>query len=113
MEENNNIRIQLRAIKKLLKLVDKNRQPVAKNLFERLQFMAETLCVLEEKIQKEGAIIEMVNGNGFKTVAENPAQKSYNTMIGRYNAVMKTFIDILPEAAQDTDEFTKFVRGSK
>ena len=111
--DKNNISINLKRVKKLLKSVDKNHAPVAKMLYERIEFMTETLIFLEEKIKNEGAVIEQKNGNGFLVKMENPAQKSYNTTIGRYNAAMKTLSEMIPESEQKDDEFMAFIKGDK
>lgn len=104
-------RTNLSKLKKIIKAVDENRRPVAENIYSKLLFLDATLAELEQQIKDEGAVIELVNGNGFKTIAEHPAQKSYNTMIGRYNALIKTFIDIIPDGARQGDEFLDFVSG--
>ena len=102
----------LTKLNKFIKLVDENHRPLAENIYDRLKFMVDTLAGLEQQIEEEGAVIKNVNGNGFLTVSEHPAQKSYNTMIGRYNALMKTLIDIIPDGAKQNDEFLEFVRGN-
>ena len=108
-ERNQNIK----DLKELLELIDDNRQPIAKKLLSRIKFMDGTLNKLQTQIKREGAVIEAVNGNGFKTKTEHPAQKSYNTMIGRYNALVKTFIDLVPIGNIDEDEFLGFLKGGK
>ena len=99
----------IKDLKQLLELIDENRQPVAKKLLSRIKFMDATLNKLQSQIKREGA----VNGNGFKTKTEHPAQKSYNTMIGRYNALVKTFIDLIPTGSGGDDELLSFLRGGK
>ena len=44
---------------------------------------------------------------------ENPAQKSYNTMINRYTALMAKLIDMLPEESKTNDELIDFIGGGK
>lgn len=95
---------------KIIEYIDENSKPVAKNLLDRLKFMNGTLMQLEEQIKSEGAVIKGLNGNGFETVTEHPAQKSYNTMIGRYNALIKTFMELIPKAEQH-DDFIDFISG--
>lgn len=111
MSETSGRKRSLAKIRKIIKLVDDNHRPIAENIFERLQFMVETLYCLEEQITDEGAVIRNINGNGFETISEHPAQKSYNTMIGRYNALVKTIIDMVPDGAKQSDEFIEFVSG--
>jgi len=103
----------IKELKELLELMDENRKPVAQKLLSRIKFMDTTLNKLQTQIKREGAVIEAVNGNGFKTKTEHPAQKSYNTMIGRYNALVKTFIDLIPTGSGSDDELLSFLSGGK
>ena len=98
-------------LKNAIELIGENRKPIAENIFQKIKFMNETLIKLEKQIQDEGAVIKAVNGNGFETISEHPAQKSYNTMIGRYNGLIKTLIDMIPENEPAEDEFMKFING--
>ena len=101
----------IKKLQALIDLVDKNRKEIAQNLYRQLEFMDSTLNSLQEQITNEGAVIKSINGNGFETINENPAQKSYNTMIGRYNALIKTFIDLLPKNDDDSDELVNWING--
>lgn len=103
----------IKDLKELLTLIDDNRKPIAKKLISRIKFMDGTLNKLQTQIKREGAVIEAVNGNGFKTKTEHPAQKSYNTMIGRYNALVKTFSELIPVGNVDNDELLDFLNGGK
>ena len=100
-------------LKDLIELIGENQKPVAKRLLKQLEFMEKTLKELQAQIKREGAIIEGKNGNGFTVKTEHPAQKSYNTMIGRYNALAKTFIELIPESAPSDDEFLSYIKGNK
>jgi len=97
----------------LIELMGDNQKPMAKKLLEQLKFMEKTLKKLQKIITDEGAIIEAKNGNGFTVQTEHPAQKSYNTMIGRYNAVVKTFMELVPSSLPKDDEFIGFIKGNK
>ena len=46
-------------------------------------------------------------------MSEHPAQKSYNTMINRYTALMAKLIDMLPEESKANDELLNFIGGGK
>ncbi len=98
-------------LKELIDLMGENQKPIAKKLLEQISFMEKTLKKLQKQISSDGAIIEAKNGNGFTVKTEHPAQKSYNTMIGRYNAVVKTFIELVPSSAPKDDEFLGFIKG--
>ena len=69
--------------------------------------MAGTLTELKNIVDEQGAVITTTNGNGFEVMTENPAQKSYNTMIKNYTAAIKQLTGFLPEAAEvpELDEF--------
>lgn len=103
----------IKDLKELLTLIDNNRKPIAKKLISRMKFMDGTLNKLQTQIKREGAVIEAVNGNGFKTKTEHPAQKSYIAMIGKYNALVKTFSELIPVGNVDNDELLEFLNGGK
>lgn len=84
-------------IKKLYKDLPENKYKLCDNLIQNVAFMEETLKDLQEKINNEGAVLKAKNGNGFNVVSEHPAQKSYNNMISKYQAAVKTLADMLPD----------------
>ncbi|EUJ41969.1 hypothetical protein [Brochothrix campestris] len=85
---------------------------VAKPLMQRLAFMQVTLEKLEEEVNEYGPIILMENGKQVMNI-ENPAQKSYNAMINRYNAMYSKVLDLLPKneltSIETDDGFDAFV----
>ena len=113
MAEKKKRRTNMNGLAKLVNFVDENKKPIAKNILRKLKFINETLDELEEKIEDEGPVIKAINGNGFETITEHPAQKSYNTMLGRYNALIKTFSDLIPPGVTKNDEFMEFLSGKK
>lgn len=100
----------LAAFRESLEELPENKEYLAKKLFKRVEFMDKTLNELQKKIKKEGAVISTTNGNGFEVLTENPAQKSYNVMIGKYNAAIKTLLDLLPETAASGDRLLDFLQ---
>ncbi len=80
------------------------------DLCEQAAFMKITLGELQRCINENGAVTTAINGNGFEVTAENPAQKSYNTMIKNYNSVLKTLIDLLPKTEKQVDEMLEFIK---
>lgn len=97
--------------KEAVELVSEAHRELAKKLYKRICFMDKTLNDLEKQVREEGAIITTVNGNGFDVMTEHPAQKSYNTMIGRYNAMVKSLVDMIPSGKTDEDELMDFIGG--
>ena len=97
-------------IKNYYKDLPEEKRTYAEKLVDRLYFMERTLKNLEKEIREKGPMVEGKNGNGFTVVQENPAQKSYNTMIKNYNSTMKMLVDLLPGGIEDIgDEFTRFL----
>jgi hypothetical protein len=107
------IKSELSKFKKICKDLEKNKKNIALKLSAKAAFMEVTLQDLEAQINEQGAIVKGKNGNGFEVVAENPATKTYNTMIKNYNATIKTLMDIMPDSTGVVDELAMFVRGKK
>lgn len=80
----------------LLELISEEKRELAVNLMDEIAFMRVTLFLLKERIQTQGATYEFKQGVQ-KMWVENPAQKSYNTMINRYTASLGKLSDLLPK----------------
>lgn len=74
--------------------------------------MAVTLQELQDRINLDGAVIDYINGNGFNTINEHPAQKSYNTLINRYTTVIKQLTDLASKdiPKNERDELLEFIK---
>ena len=92
------IRKEKQKLNKIFKDIPKDKKSLCQNLIANAAFMAITLEDLQEDIIEKGTVITGINGNGFEVSQENPAQKSYNTMINRYASVIKQLQDLLPDA---------------
>lgn len=103
----------LEVFESLYESIDEKKKPLAEKLYQQAIFMEKTLIELQNDVIENGAILKTVNGNGFDVVMENPAQKSYNTMINRYTALMAKLIDMLPEESNTSDELLDFIGGDK
>lgn len=86
-----------------------DKRTLAYKLCDQATFMESTLRKLQRQIRKDGPVITTKNGNGFETVQEHPAQKSYNAMINRYSTTITKLTEMLPRSSEDIDEFTEFV----
>ena len=93
---NDNIKTDLEIYKDIYKDLDENKKIFAEKLYSEAIHMEKTLTRLKEQVDIEGPVIKSVNGNGFETVNEHPAQKSYNTMIKNYNATLKALDELAP-----------------
>lgn len=76
---------------------------VAKELIERIAFMTIQLEILEDTVKTKGPTYLFKNGSQ-QMVVENPAQKSYNTMINRYTTAYKEIFNLLNTIEKDNDD---------
>jgi hypothetical protein len=81
------------------------RRETAKELIERIAFMTIQLEILEESIKSKGPTYLFKQGTQ-KMIIENPAQKSYNTMMNRYTTAYDKLFTLLSkmEDQQPGDE---------
>lgn len=87
-----------------------NKRKLVEGLLQNAAYMSATLQELQAIVNEQGAVLVGVNGNGFTTVQENPAQKSYTALIGKYSAVMDKLDGLLP-AEQAESKLTAFIDG--
>lgn len=89
--------------------ISADKKKVIERLIERIAFMTITLQVLEDNIKRKGPTYLFKQGTQEMYV-ENPAQKSYNTMINRYTSAYGRLLDLLPqEPKKEDDGFESFV----
>ncbi|RXM73642.1 hypothetical protein DP144_13910 [Clostridium tetani] len=93
--KNTEISKELKKLKKIIKNIPKDRQPIAQSLFEELVFMQKTLVELKKQIEEEGATSMFKQGKQ-EFLREHPALKGYNTTIQRYSLLYKQLTDLLP-----------------
>lgn len=87
----------MRELKKLLKEIPEERQPIAQGLYNELVFMQNTMSKLKEQVEEEGAVSLFKQG-AQEFLREHPALKAYNTTIQRYSLIYKQLVDLLPKA---------------
>ena len=83
----------------------------AERLIDQAAFMYATLYELQEQVNKEGAVTWFEQGSQ-KMWRENPAAKTYNTMIRNYTKVIKQMGDITPGEGE-SDELMDFLKERK
>ncbi|MBN2796222.1 MAG: hypothetical protein JXR88_12500 [Clostridia bacterium] len=105
------VKAEIRKYKRIFKDVDEKKKKVAEGLFEEAAFMKITLKELKERIDDEGVIDEMQQGE-YSILREHPAVKVYNTMIQRFLATSKQIVDLLPKDAVKKleDGFDDFIK---
>lgn len=116
-KQNELIEIEAKTLRDQFNDISGNKRAIAFKLIDRVAFMAITLKILEENIKTKGPVVKMENGKQ-KLVIENPAQKSYNTMINRYSTAIDKLTSMLPkeydissDPSKDSDDFDNFVQN--
>lgn len=109
--KNTEISTELRKLKRILKDIAKDRQPIAQSLYDELVFMEKTLIKLKEQIEEEGPTAMFKQGSQ-EFLREHPALKGYNTTIQRYSLLYKQITDLLPpvEKKQSNDPLLSFIK---
>ncbi|MHC1696443.1 MAG: hypothetical protein AB9835_14490 [Eubacteriales bacterium] len=102
----------MKQLKKIIKLVPKERRPIAEKLAKEIAFMSKTLDDLKTAIEEQGAI-DLFKQGAQEFLRENPALKSYTTLIQRYGGLYKQLTDLLPDAQpvknNTTDKLLEFL----
>ena len=87
----------------VFKDISDDKKEVASRLIEQAAIMKVTLDILKVNIQLDGATYWFEQGKQ-KMLVENPAQKSYNTMINRYTTVCNSLFNLLPKGNDTNDD---------
>lgn len=82
-------------IKKIYKNLPKEKLEIAKKLIERAAYMLVSLEDMEAKINKDGLVVTMPQGN-YEIERAHPLLQPYNAMVKNYNATIKQLNDISP-----------------
>ena len=102
----------MKKVKRLLKEIPEDRQPIAHGLYNELVFMQNTLNTLKEQVETEGAVSMFKQGRQ-EFLREHPALKAYNTTVQRFSLLYKQLVDLLPQTdkEQRTDALIDFIKG--
>jgi|SRR5690625_1372797 len=98
--------IEVEKLSNIFNDISADKKELAQSLIEEAAFMKITLDILKVRIQLDGPTYEFKQGKQ-EMIIENPAQKSYNTMINRYNAICNSLLNLLPNDTTKTDEVDK------
>lgn len=102
MDRDTTIKKEISRLQKIFANISKDKKSLVKHLIESAAFMYYDLTILQECIATDGPITKGTNGNGFEVVQEHPAQKSYNTTVKNYMAIIRQLSDLLPDTKADT-----------
>lgn len=103
--------INLEKLKSKIDKLDIDNKEVAYDLLEELIFMKATMGELKDTVRKQGATYLFKQGEQ-EYLKENPAMKSYNTTIPKYNAIYKQLLSLLPEQQKESNAFMDFVKNA-
>src|SRR5690625_1558659 len=96
-EQNKLIEMEKRKLLQLFSDISDDKKELAGRLIDRIAFMTITLEILEDDIKDKGPTYLFEQGSQ-RMYVENPSQKSYNTMINRYNAACNSLMNLLPKS---------------
>lgn len=110
-KKNKDISADMKKVKRLLKNIPEDRQPIAQGIFNELVFMQNTLEKLKEQIDEEGPVSLFKQGKQ-EFLREHPALKAYNTTVRRFSLLYKQLIDLLPPSAgtHQSDPLIDFIK---
>lgn len=95
----------LKTLKETFGKTNNDKSKLALSLLDEAYFCGDTLKKLKEKVEKDGVVTEMCQGE-YSIDRENPALKSYNTTIKNYQALIKQITELLPnENESNRDDF--------
>lgn len=103
----------LKNLKEVFENEDSSHSKLALSLIDEAFFCGETLEKLKKKVEEDGVITEMCQGD-YSIQRENPALKSYNTTIKNFQALLKQISELLPIEIDDKnkkdeeDDFEEF-----
>ncbi len=84
-------------LKKVYKNLPKDTLENAKKLIERAAYMLVSLEDMEAKIDADGLVISMPQGD-YSIDRAHPLLQPYNAMVKNYNATVKQLNELLPDS---------------
>lgn len=112
LDQEKRIKREISKFKQFIKDLEEEEKNMAMNMIDELAFMKVTLQDLKEEVNSSGVVTEMSQGK-YSIQRENPALKSYNTMIQRYNSTLKQlndYISTLSPQDFDSDKLNQFLQ---
>ena len=89
---------QITELNRIVNQIPAEKRTIAKSLVQELTFMSSTLDDLKLQVQKHGTV-ELYENGKQRFLRENPAVKSYSTLIARYSALYKQLVELMPKTA--------------
>lgn len=111
-EKEKRIRSELTKLRRLYRELPKDEKILLEKLGQEAAFMSATLEDLKEVVNRDGVVTSMPQGD-YSIDRENPALRSYNAVIQRYNTTIKQIFDMLgktPVENHDPESIRDFIR---
>ena len=100
----------MKKLRTILRKLPKDKVTVVEPLFKELEFMQKTLESLKKEIETIGVVTEFKNGRQ-DFLKENPALKSYTSLIQKYGNIYKQVTSLLPkDDGKSEDELIEFIK---
>ena len=99
-DQDERINTEIDRLNGILVNLHESKRNIAKELIKNIAFMIVTLEDLQELIKNQGPIVMFEQGSQSMMI-ENPAQKSYNTMVNRFTTATSKLFDLLPKDLPD------------
>ncbi|MFO3720368.1 hypothetical protein [Staphylococcus felis] len=103
--------INLQKLKKYIDENDLDSKYILYDLLEELTFMKATMEELKATVREHGATYVFTQGEQ-SYLKENPAMKSYNTTVTKYNATYKQLLSLLPQQVEESSDLMGFVTNA-
>lgn len=103
--------INLQKLKKYIDENDLDNKYILYDLLEELTFMKATMEELKVTVREHGATYVFTQGEQ-SYLKENPAMKSYNTTVTKYNATYKQLLSLLPQQVEESSDLMGFVTNA-
>ena len=91
---------ELAKFKKIFANMPEDKKKINECLIERAVFMREKLADMEQRIDADGVIVSMSQGN-YNIDRAHPLISQYNAMVKNYSAVIKQLCEALPPTDAD------------
>lgn len=91
---------ELNKFKKIFANMPEDKKKINESLIERAFYMREKLQDMEQRIDADGVIVTMPQGN-YEIERAHPLLSQYNAMVKNYSSVIKQICEQLPTSEAD------------
>lgn len=93
-------RKELNKLKNMYKNMPKDKLKINEDLMKRAVFMQEKLAEMEQRIDSDGLLVTMSQGN-YSIDRAHPLISQYNAMVKNYTTIIKQLNEVVPAADAD------------